>query len=870
MEESFNKEALLMAFAEDPEEFSPYGYEIICELGRGGMAVIYQARQLKPERDVALKVMLPKYAGDEMMRKRFQLEVKAMAVLENTHILPIYEVSEWNGMPFFSMKLAEKGCLASILHTRDPSIKQIVSWMRDVSEAIDFAHQRGVLHRDLKPANLLFDKEDNIYVGDFGVAKLTLDTVEFGLTHTESMIGTPHYMAPEVMSEEVSVVSIAGDIYSLGAVFYECLSRQKPFSNTTNIASLARAILEKNPTDLRSIRPDLPLDIEIICQKAMAKKPEDRYSSMKSFYHDLTLWELGEPIKARKLSSYEFVIRWCKARPVITALLGILLIMAIAWAVTISQASYRQRLALHEANLALATSERSVGEPGFRQRALALLKKSANLANTPAIKNEVIAILSQEDLVENQETDAEIGTPNGGQNQGYLLEYNSELDTVTLSQSFSPQMLRTWKSNPDKVLRGEFISDSILLIVGSERGDFLYTGEGFSQETELSLRGNPLFVSSDRTGDKVAFTYSDGISILDVGEGKIIRFLDVGVSRCKPEWSEDSSLLAVSHGDVKGVYLYQTANWSLYQIYRTTGFPLKMRFQPNGILFGVLADDMQITLLNLRTHSPFARLAVKPSNKASLDFSSDGRELLIGGEYPQSWSILPPQAFKHWSGFQLSYGLVRNFSASLSPEEQFFITVSSEGIHLWNISQQTLSDFYSVENQRIDSRTDAWWLDETSILVQIPGGLEIISVSEDGKLSLDRVIKGRPPGSRVIHILEGNQWLMEVRRPQKKRSLVIYPNGDFTKEKQLGDKKRPTMNPSVKTHENGITAKLLENGMIQVSGRQSFLLPPPKGVAIQQIEWMKSGRRLLGISSGGHVYEWDLANLEDLILKFGF
>jgi len=318
MERESKKGALLLAFSEgfdEAEELSPLGYEITAELGRGGMAVIYHARQITPEREVALKVMLPKYAGDDAMRERFQVEVKAMAALENNHILPIYEVGEWNGMPFFSMKLAEGGCLASVLKSTTPDFRKVVGWMQDVAGAIHFAHQRGVLHRDLKPGNFLFDDKGHIYVGDFGVAKLMLATGDIELTKTEFIVGTPHYMAPEVASGQAPVASVAGGVYSLGAVFYECLSGEKPYSSFTNMASLLRAVVDEEIPPVRSVRSNLPSDIEVICSKALAKNPSDRYSSVEDFQHDLISWEAGKPIAARRLSFYEVLLRWCKRRP---------------------------------------------------------------------------------------------------------------------------------------------------------------------------------------------------------------------------------------------------------------------------------------------------------------------------------------------------------------------------------------------------------------------------------------------------------------------------------------------------------------------------------------------------------------------------
>ena len=279
---SSNKSFLLDAFADaiEPEGFQIEGYELLKEIDRGGMGIIYLARQHQPDREVALKVMLPKYVGEEEMQERFQREAQAMAALDHPGILPIYEVGTSNSFPFFSMKLARGGSLAEKLEKHPVNPREAAALMQKMAEAVHHAHQRGVLHRDLKPGNFLFDSKGQVFVSDFGVAK-GLDNIEADITRTAAIVGTPHYISPEIASG-ASKATIASDIYSLGAVFYQCLSGSKPFGEHENLASHLRAVVDDSLVSPRHHIKGIPRDLETICLKALEKTPNKRYSSAAS------------------------------------------------------------------------------------------------------------------------------------------------------------------------------------------------------------------------------------------------------------------------------------------------------------------------------------------------------------------------------------------------------------------------------------------------------------------------------------------------------------------------------------------------------------------------------------------------------------
>ena len=438
------KRALFAAFSEAAEgEFSPDGYEVLGELGRGGMAVVYRAKQLAPLREVALKVMLPRYAGEPEMRERFQREAQAMAGLDHPCILPVYEVGEVDGLPFFSMKLAEGGALADRLKGGSMKIREAVDLVVRMADAIHFAHQRGVLHRDLKPGNFLCDEDGGIYVSDFGVAKLLLDQ-DAGLTRTQMFVGTPFYMPPEVASGSARDASVAGDQYSLGAVFYECLTGRGPHlePDTENVASLLRRIVDDKIIAPRAIRGEVPRDIEVICLKAMEKDAARRYRSVGEFGEDLKRWQNGEVIQARPVGFFERAYLWSKRHPLPAVLAGVIAMLILVGAVLLTT-SYRDRgSALSQLYLKQAQSERLVAAPGWKGRAFEMLEKAQGRGDFEEIRKEAIAAFShwdveedQGDLLELKERENPNLSPSGNwliENEGEILRISDPVKNATL------------------------------------------------------------------------------------------------------------------------------------------------------------------------------------------------------------------------------------------------------------------------------------------------------------------------------------------------------------------------------------------------------------------------------------------------------
>ncbi|MGO9108445.1 MAG: serine/threonine-protein kinase [Thermoguttaceae bacterium] len=268
-------------------------YEILEEIARGGMGVVYKARQISLNRIVAVKMILSGHLADESDIRRFRIEAEAAANLQHPNIIGIYEVGQHDGHHFFSMEYVAGENLSQIIRKGLLSPKQAARYVRQIAAAIDYAHRHGVTHRDIKPSNVLIDDKDQARVTDFGLAKRV--ECDQQLTASHQVVGTVPYMAPEQVVGSRDRVGPASDIYSIGALFYELLTRQPPFRGRTVLDTLEQ-IREHNPKPPRQINPQIPRELEMICLKCLEKNPEKRYRSAQELADDLERFLDGDSI----------------------------------------------------------------------------------------------------------------------------------------------------------------------------------------------------------------------------------------------------------------------------------------------------------------------------------------------------------------------------------------------------------------------------------------------------------------------------------------------------------------------------------------------------------------------------------------------
>jgi WD40 repeat protein len=312
------------------------GYEILCELGRGGMGVVYRARQVALNRPVALKMILAggHASADELAR--FRAEAEAVARLQHPNVVQIHEIGDSDGRPFFSLEYCVGGSLAHKLDGTPWPPQAAARLVETLARAVQAAHDHGIVHRDLKPANVLLTADGQPKLTDFGLAK-RLDQVA-GQTRTGAVLGTPSYMAPEQAGGRGKDVGPAADVYALGAILYELLSGRPPFKAATPLDTIMQVVGEE-PVPLRQLQSKVPADLETVCHRCLQKDPARRYGSAKELAEDLGRFLAGEPILARRVGRAERLWRWCRRNPALATAGGLAGAATVAALVTLTVAT---------------------------------------------------------------------------------------------------------------------------------------------------------------------------------------------------------------------------------------------------------------------------------------------------------------------------------------------------------------------------------------------------------------------------------------------------------------------------------------------------------------------------------------------------
>ena len=431
-------------------------YELLSEIGRGGQGTVYRARHRGLGRVVALKTVAPAYLANAHSWERFRLEAVAASSLDHPNIIPIYEVGERDSFCFYSMKLVEGSTLEQLVggarpfpgaatsaREQGPSLsgthseseaaapeqgrapvlpdadmcRHLAAILVKVARAVHHAHQRGVLHRDLKPSNILLDQEHEPHVSDFGLARQI--TEDSSLTATQTLAGTPAYLAPEVATGGTRQATVAADIYGLGAILYHALTGRPPFSGET-VAATLRAVQETEPALPRHFNPSAPRDLETICLKCLEKELAKRYASAQEVAQELERFLRDEPILARPVSRVEKAWRWCRRKPALTTSLLVILVLLLAVTIgspiavyRINQARRRAQAGEQQASTAAAKSQQvsqllkemleGVGPSKALGRDTTMLKEildktaerlSTELTNQPEVELELRATLA--------------------------------------------------------------------------------------------------------------------------------------------------------------------------------------------------------------------------------------------------------------------------------------------------------------------------------------------------------------------------------------------------------------------------------------------------------------------------------------------
>jgi tetratricopeptide (TPR) repeat protein/tRNA A-37 threonylcarbamoyl transferase component Bud32 len=371
------------------------GYEILGELGRGGMGVVYKARQQNLKRIVALKMILAGSHASPEARVRFLHEAETIARLKHPNVVQVFDFGTHEGKPYFSLEYLEGGSLARKLRGEPQAPMQAARLLETLARAVQAAHAQGIVHRDLKPANVLLSADGAPKITDFGLAKQG----DSGMTATGAVLGTPSYMAPEQAEGKTRDVGPAADVYALGAILYELLTGRPPFKGGTPVDTLQQVVADE-PVPPSRLQPKVPRDLETIGLKCLQKDPAKRYASALELAEDLHRFQSGESIRARPVRAHERAWRWCRRNPLVAGLSALLLLVLVAGLGAVThlwlQAEDQRLKAVEESQRAgiLATKARQQQAAAEAQKTVAL-KQSKRARAEAAKATKIVQILAK-------------------------------------------------------------------------------------------------------------------------------------------------------------------------------------------------------------------------------------------------------------------------------------------------------------------------------------------------------------------------------------------------------------------------------------------------------------------------------------------
>ncbi|MCW1913390.1 serine/threonine-protein kinase [Luteolibacter sp. GHJ8] len=620
-------------------------YELYEEIGRGGMGVVYRARQTGLDRIIAVKVLLQaKFAGEEQ-RERFLREAQTAARLRHPGITRIHDIGEDEGTPWFSMEYVEGKSLEQLVREHPMDSRDAASCVKQVAEAVQHAHEHGVLHRDLKPSNILLDEEGVPRVTDFGIARILGSSGDNAtLTRTGQILGSPGYAAPEqALGGETGVQT---DVYGLGALLYHLLTGRPPFQGPT-IDAILMQLREDDPLSPRRLNPAVPQDLETICLHCLWKDVRKRYASAAELAADLERFLKREPIRARPISPAGIAWRWCRRKPWVAALLGVSILLGatlVAGSLMVARREHReqQRTAL----LAEARELRLEATGNSRGAALQALASAWKIGNLPEIRNEAIACLALPGL---------------------------RLETTTM----------------DAVVPDRRSADGSRE-VRHEKGEVIVTESG-REITRFGGYDKPPLLKLDHRGKRVAIVRPVGpksanaIEIHELPSGKLLGRLDHDNPVTCLDWADE--LLVAGGSSNRLIHLWDTQRFRL--LHRFSGHQADLEtvmFRKGGQEFISMARDGMLRVWHAGCAAEVMALSGLPEHAGQGEWSADGTRLKLRRfdgsatsvfrfDWPRNVRVLGPGIAEPRS---------ENIpSLDLDHEGKFAATTDESGCRLW-------------------------------------------------------------------------------------------------------------------------------------------------------------------------------------------
>ena len=621
-------------------------YELLSEIARGGMGVVFKARQISLNRIVAVKVVLHGPFSSPEFVTRFRTEVAAIASLRHPNIVGIYEAGQSGNDHFFSMEYIEGQSLAHAVREQPLPVRRSASYLKDVALAVDYAHQRGVLHRDLKPSNILLDALDQPRVTDFGLAKLLNSDAE--LTTTGQVLGSPSYISPEQAAGTARDFGASGDVYSLGAILYHLLTGRPPFQGETVPQVLAQ-VLADDPVPPRRLNPSVSVDLQTICLKCLQKEPARRYPSAQALAEDLGRFLANEPIRARPVSFAEKIWLWCRRRPLLAALtvaLNLVLvfgILGILWqwrraehnaegerAQRHAAEDYaaRMRLNLYAGDISFAAQAWQRGNLGLARHTLAALKPQAGEEDLRGFEwrnlwsqcgGDQLATLTGHDGIVTCATFSP---------DGKFIASGSRDQTVRIWGAGRWEFLTTLNAATGAVWTVKFTPDSRFLVTSGEGGTRLWDCASwkclktFPGETASLAQTAPLVAVSEvslfswwKPAHPVSvWNYLTGEKVRDLPKSRVFAL------------SPDGALLALKNASI-GIELWDVASGELRRTLTESNTVRELKFSPDGNQLLVLSGKLPPRIHDLRSNLPPTSVPGHTMDVFAADFSPDGATL---------------------------------------------------------------------------------------------------------------------------------------------------------------------------------------------------------------------------------------------------